>query len=1072
MLARGITPSAYAAHLLEIARAVQGRRIVPAGIAMLRSSRLGTRIAALLDPRRNRHATSRWVLLATVLVAVPVLVTLAIAQGTDGNEKPPAFPPITLPANVSPDQVVVSPDGRHVAFVESVEGQQVVVLDGKRGMPYGQIRAPWRTSDSVHGETFPGLFFSSDGERLAFAVKDGDGWAMVVDGKKGKTYEDLDIPIFSPDGRSVAYVARRDGEYRVVRDGEEGAAYSSVGTGAGYAYESGLVRPRFSADGTHLVFLARKKTGNTYQNYFVTDGKETPRDGWITGLTFPEKGPRMAYRIGRQGGLVAVIDGKAHPEYGSAEAIAFSPDGRRVAVVASDGRESPYRLFIDGKDIVKAEKIHNPKFSPDGNRISYIIQKAKDDIGLVVDDAYYSFTIPPVFSPDSQHFAAMQQLSAMEKHTTKTIDWKACVLRDGKPGPTVRAVYEICFSPDSRHLVYRALIDEQHVLMVDDQVRPIQGQLLSARKPGVSGPGETRSFFFDAPDRFHYFAVKDGKVVRVEKRIAEAPAAATTMAPAAGGGDARLSMRLIPLPGNAEISAYEPVVMLLQTTNVSKEQVSLPAWTTQYTMQIDIRDEKRKVVASLPKLPIPLDFLYTSKTLQPRETLESTLIFSSLYTFATPGVYTIELLQFDIGFEKQKLLATATAKVTVQAFDEARLQARIDRHMTLIRQHDPGLGLQAKILYSVRHNLVLPALEWMTREWDDRYAARGIRRIGTPEATALLKKLDAEGGNTAKAVRESANLHLHVDMWDIGGDDSRVLPAKTLPASRAVGMGPVLALIDGPTEKVLFTLDDIVRFDWDRQVFQLTREKAMDLLALQVLTREFRLAKEKQIIYTGAFYSPISSNLPKGPMIVLGSMAEAGAQIRPPLFEIQAGAEVSRGKPDSRFSPALRNVLAAAGKLGAIDPAAVPPIAHPGTSWQGDRELKVRAVVFPETFRIGQPARVHMFFNPADITFDTDGIELQARITAADGTFSKAVYRYKVPLHEIRKEGCVIFRLPGWWEANRAGAITRATPGPAQVRINAVAIKDEIRANGEYHPRPIRRVELPAVAVEILPEKE
>lgn len=108
--------------------------------------------------------------------------------------------------------------------------------------------------------------------------------------------------------------------------------------------------------------------------------------------------------------------------------------------------------------------------------------------------------------------------------------------------------------------------------------------------------------------------------------LVSAPGLAAPVAEA--GLDSHFSMHLIPLPGNAAISAYEPVVMALQTTNISSETVSLPAWTTEYTMQIDIRDDQGLLVGALQKKEIPGDFLYSAHKLKPGETLESLLIFS------------------------------------------------------------------------------------------------------------------------------------------------------------------------------------------------------------------------------------------------------------------------------------------------------------------------------------------------------------------------------------------------------------------------------------------------------------
>jgi hypothetical protein len=58
------------------------------------------------------------------------------------------------------------------------------------------------------------------------------------------------------------------------------------------------------------------------------------------------------------------------------------------------------------------------------------------------------------------------------------------------------------------------------------------------------------------------------------------------------------------------------------------------------------------------------------------------------------------------------------------------------------------------------------------------------------------------------------------------------LSAGLLPGSFASGNNEgFVEWVDQTSGRVLFTLADIVRFDWDRQVFELKHERAMDLMA-------------------------------------------------------------------------------------------------------------------------------------------------------------------------------------------------------------------------------------------------
>jgi len=502
--------------------------------------------------------------------------------------------------------------------------------------------------------------------------------------------------------------------------------------------------------------------------------------------------------------------------------------------------------------------------------------------------------------------------------------------------------------------------------------------------------------------------------------------------------DARLAMRLISMPGSDVISAYEPVVMLLETTNLSAAAVSLSAWTTQHTMQIDIRDGQGKEVAGLPKLPIPLDFMHAVYRLKPGETLESVLIISALYTFSTPGIYTIELQQFDTEREHPNVLAMAQAKVTVQPFDAARLLARIDRIREGTRTTEL-LSQSVKTFYTLRHNLAIPVLAARVRQSGDVYAARALRRLGTPEAMQQLEALEAEGEKASKAVRDAAGEMQPANTWDLTGEDARVLPAPPPPAPSPPPSlkEPALALIDVPGNRTLFTLNDIVRFDWDKQVFQLTRERAMDLLALRVLTREFRLVAGAETVYRGAFYSPISSNLPGGPIITLGTMSDEIVKVKPPLFQL----EMSRfaGEADLRFSPRLRDILAKAEILGAIDPVRVPPITSMNTGWHWEPELNVRAVIFPETFTSKTPACLHLWFARDQDRPLPKTVEILA--TMEDKDYHRWVTRISdLPLLQIVETGdAYILKLSGWATAEGEPF----TPGPVRLLVQIRAFREE-----------------------------
>jgi hypothetical protein len=81
-------------------------------------------------------------------------------------------------------------------FGEATDFPSEVVFNGK---PLGK-QGPVRGSS---------VTLSRDGKHLAYAVKQGDSWLIVVDGVKGQKYHEVGNPVFRTDGRPV-YAAKTD----------------------------------------------------------------------------------------------------------------------------------------------------------------------------------------------------------------------------------------------------------------------------------------------------------------------------------------------------------------------------------------------------------------------------------------------------------------------------------------------------------------------------------------------------------------------------------------------------------------------------------------------------------------------------------------------------------------------------------------------------------------------------------------------------------------------------------------------------------------------------------------------
>jgi WD40 repeat protein len=244
-----------------------------------------------------------------------------------------------LPEESVVHTLLVSPCGRTLAVSWTKRGvwqdSHIGLWDAARGEPAGRL-------DSL-GDGVYWLTFSPDGRRLASSGVSGvirvfDCPSLVEvetpPGHRGR----LDTLALSPDGR-VAATAGSDGTIRVweVESGRPGAV---VATG-----ESALGSITFTADGGRL-------RGVVPSGHVVEWDAAT---GAVTGR-FGEEGPGFAHRVALSRGgerlarirskrlpeVVAVDDGAllyapsaSHelPEDHMLDAVALSPDGRRVAWV-------------------------------------------------------------------------------------------------------------------------------------------------------------------------------------------------------------------------------------------------------------------------------------------------------------------------------------------------------------------------------------------------------------------------------------------------------------------------------------------------------------------------------------------------------------------------------------------------------------------------------------------------------------------------------------------------------------------------------------------------------------------
>lgn len=350
--------------------------------------------------------------------------------------------------------VVFSPDGMKAAYAAQKGQRQFVVvvsreearIKTKKGRPYEGV------SDIV---------FSPDGQRIAYIARRKGKSFIVLDGLEGRPYDDAANPVFSPDNRHVAYEAKRDGKWFMVADANE-----SLGADMHY------MPPVFSPDSKLITYIeqhyAEKKTFRVVSDISMKDRKVGREYDHIGAVAFSPDGSRVAYVASRDGKVFVVTgsfsgeDETESPAYDESPGfIAFSPDGRRVAYYARKNQKN--YLVIDGKEsLLKYPMVLPPVFSPDGSRIALVLLNKEKGMQFVKvgnrEYPLYDRITNITFSHDGLKVVYVAR------------EWnQAYIVVNDKKGPVYDMVVSPVFSPDGSKMAYRARKNEKRFIVIADR---------------------------------------------------------------------------------------------------------------------------------------------------------------------------------------------------------------------------------------------------------------------------------------------------------------------------------------------------------------------------------------------------------------------------------------------------------------------------------------------------------------------------------------------------------------------------------------------------------------------------
>ncbi len=346
-----------------------------------------------------------------------------------------------------------APNGARAAVrVDLEDGRSLIVLDGTISAPHAYVSAP---------------VFSDDGAHVAWAWgdrkgKDREEWEILVNGKRLKKWDWVGPIVFQPGGSEVAYFAAND--IKLGREGYyEGGDYACVWGKKkedGFS-DAGWQAPQWTADGKKIAFLASKPGGAIVH----VDGKNFGPFPWASGLTWSADGKDAAWGCVDSSFKSRIWIGKKSfgEGYDAVGAPALGPGGALAYLASVRGKFA--LVFRDELMPGTYDDLGTPCISPDGKRVAVAANQGRKQ------EEYGMSWVAPAWMDGAEVWREAED------------DASVCFLvADGKKvGADWQRVVLPFFSPDSRHVAARVRGADGWHLVVDERASPVYDAVGSPR---------------------------------------------------------------------------------------------------------------------------------------------------------------------------------------------------------------------------------------------------------------------------------------------------------------------------------------------------------------------------------------------------------------------------------------------------------------------------------------------------------------------------------------------------------------------------------------------------------------
>jgi hypothetical protein len=250
---------------------------------------------------------------------------------------------------------------------------------------------------------------------------------------------------------------------------------------------------------------------------------------------------------------------------------------------------------------------------------------------------------------------------------------------------------------------------------------------------------------------------------------------------------------------------------------------------------------------------------------------------------------------------------------------------------------------------------------------------------------------------------------------------------------------PVLVWRDSETNRVVFTSDDIITFDWDKQMFQLTEDAVVEFCGdtLVCSSPGMIIEDENGAIYETCWYNPILSyGCSYNPVCKLWENLHFFRQPAFfPFISIEKGIpgwkNEAEEEKDRRFDPRLRAGLEKAGVLGSInlDSLYVELISISTSSEPKVVGEDLKVWVRMGSFRLNRYAPLGLLFRGGEKTLKkVDSFALEIKLAANDGSFRSDTLMENIPV-DVIKMGAYSCEFDAWQPAEGSDKFPEVGPG-------------------------------------------